>query len=97
MPPFSEQDSDVELQTEQRKDQNVPQLCIMYDDIILSTSIDLNLPPKPDQPIVMYDDILSQSEQDLKQSSSASKPKVMYDEVVQPCMQDHVLLKKNTA
>ena len=65
-----------------------------YDDVILSTSIDLNLPPKPDQPVVMYDDILSQSEQDLKQS--ASKPKVMYDEVVQPCRQDRVLLKKNT-
>ena len=55
----------------------------MYDDVILSTSIDLDLPSKPDQSVVMYDDILSQNEQDLKQS--ASKPKVMYDEVVPPC------------
>ena len=67
----------------------------MYDDVILSTSIDLDLPPKPNRLVVIYDDILSQNDQDLKQS--ASKPKVMYDEVIPPCRQDRVSLKKNTA
>ena len=31
----------------------------MYDDVILSTSIDLDLPPNSDRPVVIYDDILS--------------------------------------
>ena len=32
---------------------SVQMLADYYDDVILSTSIDLDLPPKPDQPVVM--------------------------------------------
>ena len=107
MPPSSEQGNDVQVELREQIDINLkPSRPIaMYDDVILSTSQQClkdfpaeSCHPRPVAICTMIFFLPNEQHDQLKEQKT-KKPnyKVMYDEVLQPCEQECVPLKKNTA
>ena len=100
MPPSSEEGNDVQVELREQTNIKPSRPTVMYDDIILSTSQEClkDFPAESCHPVAMYDDIFLPNERhDQLKEQNTKKPKVMYDEVLQPCEQECVPLKKNTA